>query len=101
LKTKNIYEDYTLFEGIDKPVFMNGNHINRQEYAHGYTLFVFDISPDLCSGDHFNLLRSGNLVLDLTFDNSLQKAVTLIVYMEYDNMIEINKQRKVFKDYLI
>jgi len=92
---------YTLFEGIDKPVFMNGNDISRNEYPYGYTLYAFDISPDLCSGDHFNLLKTGSLVLDLAFSKNLEQPVTLIVYMEYDNMIEIDSARKIIKDYQI
>lgn len=92
---------FTLFEGIDGPVFLNGNDISREDYSEGYTLFVFDISPDLCSGDHFNLLKTGELVLDLSFHENLNKTITLVVFMEFDNMIEINATRKVFKDYQI
>ena len=92
---------YSLFEGIDNVVFINGNSISRDDYPHGYALYAFDISPDLCSSDHFNLLKTGNLVLDLSFETNLTNSVTLIVYTEFDNMIEINKSRKVFKDYQI
>lgn len=92
---------YSLFESIDKPVLMNGNDILRTDYPNGYCLFAFDISPDLCSADHFNLLKTGKLVLDLSFDENLQQAVTLIVYCEYDNLIEINKSRKVILDYQV
>lgn len=92
---------YSLFEGIDRPVFLHGNDITRKDYAHGYTLFAFDITPDLCSGDHFNLLKSGSLVLELSFAENLTQAVHLIVFMEFDNMIEINSARKIIKDYQI
>ena len=81
---------YTLFEGIDKPVFISGNDISLKDYANGYTLFAFDISPDLCSGDHFNLLKTGELKLELTFSKNLEQPVSLTVYMEFDNLIEID-----------
>ena len=92
---------YTLFEGIDRPVFLHGNDISRKDYANGYTLFAFDITPDLCSGDHFNLLKSGSLLLELSFAENLQQPINLIVYMEFDNLIEINASRKIIKDYQI
>ena len=92
---------FTLFEGIDKPVFMNGNDISRYDFAHGYSLFAFDISPDLCSGDHFNLLKTGVLSLELSFAKNLDHPVHLIVYLEFDNLIEITSSRKIIKDYQI
>lgn len=98
---KNLRGYYSLFEGIDKPVFLHGNDITRKDYAHGYTFFAFDITPDLCSGDHFNLLKSGSLVLELSFAENLAQPIHLIVYMEFDNMIEINAARKIIKDYQI
>lgn len=92
---------YTLFEGIDRPVFLHGNDISRRDYGNGYTLFAFDITPDLCSGDHFNLLKSGSLLLELSFAENLIQPIHLIVYMEFDNLIEINASRKIIKDYQI
>ena len=89
----------TLFEGIDKPVFTNGNFISRADYPNGYALFAYDLSPDLCSGDHFNVLRKGNLAIEVNFEKSLTKPITVVVLTEYDNMIEINSQRQLFMDY--
>ena len=87
---------FSLFEGIDRPVLTTGNNISREDYSGGYALYAYDLSPDLCSGDHFNLLKTGNLVLELTFSKSLTKPVTAVVYMEYDNLVEINKNRQLF-----
>ena len=91
----------TLFEGIDGPTAIYGNGISREEYPNGYCLYAFNLAPDSCSSDNFNVLKTGNLVLDLSFSKSLTKPVMLIVFMEYDNMLEINKSRKIFKDYQI
>ena len=92
---------YTLFEGIDKPIFASGNDINRDDYSQGNTLFAFDLTPDLCSGNQFNLIKSGNLSFGLEFENRLPNAITVLIYMEFDNMIEISKSRNVFLDYQI
>ena len=57
------------------------------------------MSPDLCSGDHFNVLRKGNLAIEVNFEKSLTKPITVVVLTEYDNMIEIKSQRQLFMDY--
>ena len=92
---------YSLFENIDKPVFATGNDISRLDYPNGYSLFAFDLTPDLCSSDQFNLIRSGNLDLALTFSQSLDSSIVVIIYMEYDNLVEINNKYEVSYDYKI
>ena len=87
--------------GIDKAAIESGNYISRTDYNKGYTLFAFDFTGDLCSGDHFNLVRNGNLRMSLAFAIDLPIAVNCIIYMEYQNMIEINKNRQVIFDYTI
>lgn len=90
---------YTMFEGIDKPVFMTGNDISRLDYSQGYSLFCFDLSPDLCCGDHLNLKKSSQIILNLNFKQARERAVTLLVFMEFENMIEIDAARSILCDY--
>jgi hypothetical protein len=42
-----------------------GNDIFRSEYANGYTMFAYDLTPDLAEDDHLNLTRQGTERLDL------------------------------------
>ena len=70
-----------------------GNALSREDFANGYAIYAFDLSPDSCNGNHFNLVKSGNLRLQFIFDSALQAAINCVVYMEYENMIEINKNR--------
>lgn len=82
-------------------LFLNseGLHLSRTEFAEGYTLFLFDLSPDLCEGEHFNLIRHSNLRIELKFNKSLEKTVSLIVFAEFELLIEINKSRNVLFDF--
>lgn len=91
----------TLFENIDRPVFITGNDIQREEYKNGYCLFAYDLSPDLCSGEHFNLLKTGNLSIHLTFKTSPSVPLQLILYQEFDSLIEINQNRIVTSDMIL
>ena len=76
-----------------------GNQISRIEYAEGFTLFAFDLTPNLDQSGHFHLLRQGNLRLELHFKTALPQTINVIVYAEFDNVIEIDKARNVLFDY--
>jgi hypothetical protein len=83
----------TLFTGIDK--LYDGNFIDRSDYNQGYTLFAYDLSPDLCSGNHFDLVGTGSLMLNLRFSTALASSINVVVYHEFQNMIEIDQNRAI------
>ena len=91
----------TLFSGTDKMYKDNGNYISREDYDRGYALYAFDLSPDLSSGQHFNLKRKGNLRLEVHFDKLLAEGLNIIVYAEFDNVLEIDRARNVLFDYTV
>lgn len=76
-----------------------GLAINRQDYAQGYTLIAFNLSPDDDCGQHLSLIKSGNMRLELRFRNPLPRTVNLIVYASFDSILEINNRRNVLIDY--
>ena len=80
--------------------------ISYENYMQGNTLYAFDLTPDLCSADHFNLFKDGSLDLDVHFEsddtNTLvtqKTGYTAMFYLEFDNIIEITKERQVLVDY--
>ena len=88
-----------LFAGTGKVFQDEGNDITRQEFAEGYTLFAFDITPDCCDGPHFNLVHKGNLRVEMHFDDPLKQAVNVIVHGEFESVLEIDRNRNVVYDY--
>jgi len=56
-------------------------------------LYAFDLSPDLGEDDDFNLTRQGGVRLDLKFADGLPNTVTVIAYAEFENVIEIDRNR--------
>ena len=88
----------TLFSGTGKLQKDEGIDITRMDYSNGYTLYAFDLTPDLAEGGHFNLLRQGNVRLELKFGAALVETVNVIVYAEFENIIEIDKQRNIIFD---
>ena len=77
-----------------------GNDLTRSEYAGGNTLFAFDLTPDLGScGNNFELIKNGNLRLEIHFATALPRTVNVVVYGEFDNLLQIDKSRNVIFDY--
>ena len=93
---QNVVAGYqSLFSGTGKLSQDAGNQISRSDY----TAFCFDLSPDHCSGDHFELIKQGNLRAELHFKEALANTVNLIVYAEFQNVIEVDGNRNVLFDY--
>ena len=79
-----------------------GLPISREEYGKGYTLFAWDMTPDLSSDyDHFCDLNKGNVRIELKFESALTNTVNVILYGEYDNILEITEQRSIQYDYSV
>jgi len=89
----------TLFSGTGKLNRDEGIQISRDEYDKGYTLYAFDLTADLAEDDHFSLVKQGNLRLALKFANPLPHTVTVITYAEFDNVIELDRDRNVLLDF--
>ena len=96
----NVRSYCQLFIGTGKYFNDEDNDLTRSNYVNGHTLFAFDMTPDL-SGDSdvFNLVKQGNLRVELTFAEELQNSVNFVVYVEFNNIIEIDRNRNVFVDY--
>ena len=65
----------------------------------GYTLFCYDLSPDLNPGDHLNLVKKGNLRLEMRFSQALPQTIMVIVYAQFQNILEVDKQRNILLEY--
>ncbi len=67
------------------------------EYGNGYTLFCFDMSPDQTGSMHPATLlnMNANVRLEMKFKQPLPENVTLLVYSEIENLMEIHRDRRV------
>ncbi|XP_038248478.1 uncharacterized protein F54H12.2-like [Dermochelys coriacea] len=74
--------------------------IDREEFSHGYTLFAFDLSPDKECTNHYSPIKIGNLRAEIRFGKALTITINMIVYVVFDNVIEINQRRNVLFDYM-
>ena len=74
-----------------------GNSISRSDYSGGHILFAFDLTPDLGSAaDQWELVKHGNLRLEVRFGTALTTTINAIVYAEFDNLFEITAKKTLF-----
>ena len=86
--TKDFIQAYnTLFSGTGKMYANTGLDITREEYAGGYTLYGFDLTPDMCNGS-----------VDITFDGQTTVPINMVCYGDFENIIRIDSERNVVYD---
>lgn len=90
---------HSLFSGTQKVGQDQGIFMSREEYVNGNVLYAFDLTPDQCNGDHLNLIKQSNLRLEMKFTQPLAQTVNVLVYAEFDSLIEITKNRTVLYDF--
>jgi len=89
----------SLFAGTGKLCRDEGVFISRDDYASGYALYAFDLSADLGEDDHFSLVRQGSVRLALKFAVALAATITVVAYAEFENIIEVDRDRNVVFDF--
>ena len=89
----------TLFSGSGDMNCGHGLNIDRVDWENGYGLFRFDLTP-AGSGhpDHLIPHRTGNVNLYLKFGTQTNSVLNLIVYAEFQNQLEIDRNRRVVYD---
>ena len=76
----------TIFAGTGKLGADEGLFIDREDYRSGYD-------------DHFSLVRQGSVRLALKFRQALGSTVSVVAYAEFENVIEIDRDRNVVLDF--
>jgi len=98
-KQQYIWAYNTQFTGTGQLHYDKGLAIDHQDYPNGYALYAFDLSPDLIDDEKFELLPTGSVRLQLKFAQDLQQIITFIIYAEYQNIIEIDRNRNMVYDF--
>lgn len=80
-----INANLSLFHGSSKLYKDKGNSIFREDYANGYALHAFNLTPDQAEDCHFNLIHEGNVRLNVKFGTALPNT-----------RIKNNNQQKLF-----
>ena len=79
-----------LFSATGKQSQDEGYELPRDNFGQGYTFFGFDLTPDVCDVGCFHLTRKGNLRIEMHFATALRQNVNVVVYGEFEAVLEIN-----------
>ena len=88
-----------LFSATGKQSQDEGNGLSRDDFGQGYIFFGFDLTPDGCDGGCFHLTRKGNLRIEMHFATALEQTVNVVVYGEFEAVLEIDKGRNIIYNY--
>ena len=77
--------------------------LDHRTYSDGNVMFGFNFALDLSDGcgiiGHLNPIRRGSLRVELKFKKPLSKSITVLLYCEFDNLIEVNSNRQLAPDF--
>lgn len=95
-----------LYEGCDMANSDRGANISYEDFRQGYTVFLFDLSPDNVDVGAMQLIREGELSLYMQLRDPLSatqypQGVEIVIYGEFDNLVSIDRNRTPFFDYAI
>lgn len=78
----------------------DGYDVKYSEWSKGYCLYAYDLTPDLSGHEqHWCIQEQGNVRFEIGFSDVKQEAVTIVVYAEFREVMEINKNRECFTEY--
>ena len=79
----------------------NGTGIDLNSYVENSNLYAYDLTPDLSASNasHLNIVRKGTLGLSLTFDKALTSPISVLVYLEHPQLVEIDRVRNIILNY--
>ena len=97
--THNRYQDgyFSLLQACGSIFSNNSPGISYENYKNGYTLYGFDLGvskEDVCH----DLIREGKISLNIKLSAASTHGITIVVYLEYNNVIEIDKEGHVHKN---
>ena len=89
----------SLYNGTGMRDDNRGLYFDRDMYEKGYTMYLIQLSPGEPDSMAYDLTQRGNVRLEMKFKAALPSTVTALVYAEYDDQMEIDRDRNVMMDY--
>jgi len=80
----------------------DGFCVSREDYSKGFALFCWDLTPDMSASDqHWSVQPSGNCRLELSFAEALPCVCNIVCYAEYNELLEIDRNRSMHIQYKV
>lgn len=85
----------SLVTGTGKLFQDQGFAISPEQYKNGYALYAFDLTSSASSCESFDLVEDGKLSLEIKLKTATSESVTTVVYLEYDTILELDKEGNI------
>ncbi|XP_062597067.1 uncharacterized protein F54H12.2-like [Saccostrea cucullata] len=93
---KNYVSAYVnLFEASDKWNKDAGLKITRSSFASGYAIFAFNLAPSDLGESYLNLIRQGNVRLEVKFASVTTETLNCLAYAEFPALLENDQSRDI------
>ena len=90
----------SLFQGLNKlDDEVSGSIIKREDWPRGYALIAFDLTADYDHRDRYPIVKRGNIRLEIEYGSQLKATVNVIVYAEFDNIVQVTSDRSIIYDH--
>ena len=98
---KKYDEGYFSFLQSAGYLYRNGGpSLTYEQFANGYAIYGFDLSSDPSPDNTcLDLIQEGKLSLSMSLASASTESITIIAYLEYDKIIEIDKDKSVITNY--
>lgn len=94
-----LYADayHNFMSSLNASYTRNVPNITLDDFANGYTLFSYDMSPDQLGSVHPGSMvnMNSNIRLEMWFTEPVKTNIMLLIYSEFDQLIEIHRDRRV------
>lgn len=106
--SKKLYmrEYYAFMQTFDQDTDAPSLELSYDDFIEKNKIFfAYNFAPDLgdgCGfGGYLNLIKSGSFSLHIRFATALKEPIVTVVFAEFDNLIQINKNLEVTTDYVV
>ena len=90
----------SLYQALASQNQVQNCNIDYEDYKGGYCFWGYDLTPDQAADQsHLHPIKTGNLRLEFQFATALEQTINVIVYAEFDSLVEINGLREVVTDF--
>ncbi|KAF4526944.1 hypothetical protein B566_EDAN013687 [Ephemera danica] len=90
--SKNPYN----FQHFNETIKLTMDCVSMEDWQNGNCLYPIDLTPELSANEqHWCIQQQGNIRLEIGTKTTLGEAVMLIVYAEFREVLEIEKNRNI------
>ena len=96
-----VREYFELFRSLNQLNAKPNLDVTYAQFLDGHTIYGMNLTTDASDpvDGHFNPLKRGNLRIDVRFESALAEVVTVLVFLQFDSLISIDKDYNVYTDY--